>query len=165
MTDNEALLCRMFEFDEGDAKRIQHLIKVYEFAHLIGVSEGIAAETQRILDAAAILHDIGIVPCERKYGRCNGKMQEKEGPAYAEAMLKDYGRYTDAEIERICYLIAHHHTYSNVDGIDYRILLEADFIVNAFEDGLSAEAVLNGRREIFETASGKHMLDCNFKLN
>jgi hypothetical protein len=28
------------------------------------------------------------------------------------------------------------HTYTGVDGMDYRILLEADFLVNAHSDGL-----------------------------
>ena len=36
------------------------------------------------------------------------------------------------EIDRICYLIAHHHTYYNVDGLDYRILLEEDTHTDMF---------------------------------
>ena len=29
--------------------------------------------------------------------------------------------------------MTHHHTYTGVDGIDYQILLEADYLVNADE--------------------------------
>ena len=43
----------------------------------------------------------------------------------------------DAElIDRISYLIAHHHTVTGIDGMDYQILIEADFLVNAAEKGL-----------------------------
>ena len=134
---NEQLILEMTEFNKGDAKRIQHFIKVYEFAHLIGRLEGLDKKTQKILDIAAIMHDIGIRPGEEKYGRCDGKIQEQEGPDYARKMLEKFPEVTQEEIDRVCYLIGHHHTYSDVDGIDYRILLEADFLVNAYEDALS----------------------------
>ena len=61
---NEQLILEMTEFNKGDAKRIQHFIKVYEFAHLIGRLEGLDKKTQKILDIAAIMHDIGIRPGE-----------------------------------------------------------------------------------------------------
>ena len=53
------------------------------------------------------------------------------------------------------YLIAHHHTYNNIDGIDYQILVEADFLVNMCEDELSEEALQNAYRNIFRTETGK----------
>ena len=53
------------------------MIKVYEFAHVIGVKEEMPADDLRILDMAAIMHDIGIRSSEEKYGRCDGKLQEK----------------------------------------------------------------------------------------
>ena len=122
MTKIDKLMERMIEFDSGDPKRIQHFIKVHSFAHQIGVGERLDAHTQEILEAAAIVHDIGIHPAEAKYGRCDGKLQEQEGPAPAGEMLKELD-FTETDIERICYLIAHHHTYENVEGMDYRILL------------------------------------------
>ena len=57
--------------------------------------------------------------------------------------------------ERVQYLIAHHHTYDNIDGIDYQILVEADFLVNIMEDHLSKEAALNAYHSIFKTKCGK----------
>lgn len=30
----------------------------------------------------------------------------------------------------------HHHTYSKVEGIDWRILLESDYLVNSYEGSL-----------------------------
>ena len=62
----------------------------------------------------------------------------------------------DAEdIERICYLVGHHHTYSNIDGIDYQILVEADFLVNFYEDNLAKDAIDNALQKIFRTEAGK----------
>ena len=100
---------------------------VYMFAALIGKMEGLPPEQQEILEIAAILHDIGIIPAEKKYGFNNGKLQEQEGPAYARALLQEAGGYPPELIDRVCFLIAHHHTYEGVDGPDWQILLEADF--------------------------------------
>ena len=92
--------------------------------------------------------------CEEKYGNCNGKLQEKEGPAIAEKLLAELG-FSREVSERVQYLIAHHHTYNNIDGIDYQILVEADFLVNMCEDELSEEALQNAYRNIFRTETGK----------
>lgn len=40
-------------------------------------------------------------------------------------------------------------------GIDYQILVEADFLVNILEDGLSKEAALNVYHNVFKTECGK----------
>lgn len=153
MTKIDKLMERMIEFDSGDPKRIQHFIKVHSFAHQIGVGERLDAHTQETLEAAAIVHDIGIHPAEAKYGRCDGKLQEQEGPAPAGEMLKELD-FTETDIERICYLIAHHHTYENVEGMDYRILLEADFLVNLYEDALPESAIHAALQNIFRTETG-----------
>lgn len=153
MTKIDKLMERMIEFDSGDPKRIQHFIKVHSFAHQIGVGERLDAHTQETLEAAAIVHDIGIHPAEAKYGRCDGKLQEQEGPEPAGEILKELD-FTETDIERICYLIAHHHTYENVEGMDYRILLEADFLVNLYEDDLPESAVRAALQNIFRTETG-----------
>lgn len=138
----------------GDPKRIQHFCKVHSYAKLIAEMENIDEKSQFILEAAALTHDIGIHICEEKYGNCNGKLQEKEGPALAEKLMADLG-FDKAVSERVQYLIAHHHTYSNVDGIDYQILIEADFLVNLYEDKASEDAVKHAYDNIFITETGK----------
>ena len=160
----EDLIIKMTEFNDGDPKRIQHLIKVFEFAHIIGVKEGLDEKALKILDMASIMHDIGIRPAEQKYGKCNGKLQEQEGPAYAREMLSEFSGVSAEEVERVCYLIAHHHTYENVEGLDYRILLEADFLVNAMEDELDKEAIVHFRDKVFETKTGIHLINTMFGL-
>ena len=146
----------MIELYHGDAKRIQHFCKVHSYAKLIAEMENVDAETLFILETAALTHDIGIHLCEEKYGNCNGKLQEKEGPAIAEKLLSDLG-FSGEVSERVQYLIAHHHTYNNIDGIDYQILVEADFLVNLFEDKVSPAGCRNAYHKIFRTESGKRL--------
>ena len=150
---------RMVLFDKGDARRIQHFLKVYMFAALIGKMEGLPPEQQEILEIAAILHDIGIIPAEKKYGFNNGKLQEQEGPAYARALLQEAGGYPPELIDRVCFLIAHHHTYEGVGGPDWQILLEADFLVNSFEKNMPEEAIKKMRSRVFKTGIGIAMLN------
>lgn len=162
--DTNTVLKKMIEFDAGDPKRIQHFVKVYTFASAIGKGEGLSPRQQEILEIAAILHDIGIHASEEKYGSCSGKYQEIEGPQLARDLLSPLG-YDEELIERTAFLIGHHHTYNQVDGIDYRILLEADFLVNAYEDNLSKESILAFREKVFETATGKKFLNDMFELD
>ena len=61
-------------------------------------------------------------------------------------------------------MIAHHHTYHNIDGLDYQILVEADFLVNLFEDNLSKEAAVNAYQNIFKTETGKRICKEMFAL-
>ena len=149
----------MIRYDGGDVPRIQHFVKVHDFAATIGVSENLDEETQFILEAAAILHDIGIHPAEAKYGNCNGKAQEELGPDEARKLLQEVGGFTDAQTERICWLIGHHHTYSNVTSADHRILLEADFLVNSFEDHIAPNGIVTFREKVFRSSSAIDMLN------
>jgi hypothetical protein len=108
------------------------------------------------LEAAAYTHDIGIRPAEEKYGRCDGRLQEQEGPIYAQQMLSELG-FENYMIERICYLIGHHHTYTNVEGMDYQILIEADFLVNLYEEEESRSTRRKVYENIFRTESGRSL--------
>ena len=146
----------MINLYSGDSKRIQHFCKVYSYAKLIGEMEKVDQDTLFILETAALTHDIGIHLCEEKYGDCNGKLQEKEGPAIAKRMLSELG-FGDDVSDRVQYLIAHHHTYTDIDGIDYQILVEADFLVNMYEDNLSKDAIEAAYNTIFRTESGKRI--------
>lgn len=153
----DELTLRIISFDKGDPMRIQHLLKVHRFAQLIGRAEGLDAHILFVLESTAVLHDIGIHPAEAKYGSSNGKYQEQEGPASARAILESM-HYAEADIERICWLIAHHHTYKNIDAPDYQILVEADFLVNLYEDHISEHGIEAARKNIFKTKTGLQLL-------
>lgn len=152
----EALILKTTEFFRGDAKRIQHFMKVYAYSSLIGRMEGISEQTQRILEAAAIVHDTGIKKAEEIYGYNNGKLQEEFGVESASMLLSDSGLAKE-EQERAVWLVGHHHTYTDMEGIDYRILVEADFLVNMYEDNMPLENIRKTYEKIFFTKSGKKL--------
>ena len=153
----------MIKLYRGDAKRMQHFCKVHSYAKLIAENENMDKKDLFILETVALTHDIGIHLCEEKYGNCNGKLQEKEGPAIAKKLLQELGFAEDVS-ERVQYLIAHHHTYDKIDGMDYQILVEADFLVNIMEDNLSKEAASHAYHTIFKTECGKQICRDMFGL-
>ena len=95
---------------------------------------------------------------ERKHGSSGGHWQEMEGPAVAAPMLQQCGA-DERESERVQWLIAHHHTYTAGEEKDFRILLEADFLVNAYEDGMTAEQCETAKDRVFRTETGKQYLE------
>ena len=150
------LMEQMIVFSNGNLHDITHFITVWTYAKTIGELEGLDADTQYLLEATAIVHDIACPFCREKYGRADGKLQEKEGPSIVRTFLADSGM-TEAQVERIAYLVGHHHTLTGIDGMDYQILIEADYIVNASENGYSKENVENFVEKIVKTQSGREL--------
>lgn len=153
-----SVLNAMISYYAGDTKRINHFLKVYGFAKLIGAMEKLDDDKQEILEMAALTHDIGIKNSEAKYHSSSGNYQQIEGPPEARKMLESLAIDKDV-MERVCWLIAHHHTYSHIDSIDYQILVEADFLVNIFEDEMPVSSIKNIREKIFKTESGLSLLN------
>ena len=153
-----SVITAMIEYLHGDLHEVEHLLKVYGYAKAIGEEEGLDPDTQRTLEIAAVVHDIGIPLAKEKYGSGDGPYQEELGPAAARTLLEKLG-CDEATIARVCCLVGRHHTYENVDGPDCRILLEADFLVNAGFHGFSREAVEAARKSFFRTATGIKYLD------
>lgn len=152
-----SVLSAMIDYDAGDVRRINHFLKVYGFARAIGELESLDAATQFTLEIAALTHDIGIRNSERKYNSASGEHQQVEGPPEAEKLLQSLDIDADV-VQRVCWLIAHHHTYGEFREMDYQILVEADFLVNIGEDGISADAIAQIRERIFRTATGLRFL-------
>lgn len=164
MSDIGRVLESMICYYAGDVRRINHFLKVYAFAKAIGEKEGLPLTEQRILEIAAVTHDIGIKNSEIKYNSSSGRYQEIEGPPEARKMLEALGFETPV-IDRVCWLIAHHHTYGAMKENDHIILVEADFIVNAYEDSLPESAILNVRDKVFSTETGKDYISILYKKN
>ena len=148
---------KMIAFSEGNVNDIDHLIRVWTYAKMIGELEKLDAETQFILEIAAITHDIACPLCREKYGSTNGKYQEREGEPMVRTFLADTDMSIE-QIDRVAWLVAHHHTFSDIDGLDYQILVEADYIANASENGYSQVNVRNFMEKFMRTESGKRIL-------
>ena len=154
---------KMIAYSEGNIHDIDHLIRVWTYAKTIGELEGLDTNTQYILEVAAITHDIACPLCRQKYGNTNGRHQEEEGARLVKAFLSDCVMRAE-QIDRIAYLIGHHHTFHDIDGMDYQILIEADYIANASENGYSRENVTNFMKKIMKTESGKRLTKAVFCL-
>ena len=154
---------KMIAFSEGNIHDIDHFVRVWNYAKTIAELEGIDPETQYILEVAAITHDIACPLCRKKYGNTNGKYQEEEGFLLVKDFLSDSGM-THAQINRVAFLVGHHHTFLGIDGIDWQILIEADYIANATENGYSKENVKNFIKRIMKTESGKRLVQSVFCL-
>ena len=154
---------KMIAFSEGNIHDIDHFIRVWTYAKTIAELEQLDSETHYILEVAAITHDIACPLCREKYGNTNGKHQEAEGVSMVETFLND-ADMSEHQMERIKYLVGHHHTLSGIDGIDHQILIEADYIANASENGYDGKNIENFLNQIVKTSTGKQLIKSVFCL-
>lgn len=148
---------KMAQSSCGSIHDIEHFVKVWAYAKTIGELESLDSKAQFILEAAAITHDIACPLCRAKYGNAGGKLQEKESPS----LIRDFFADTDldeTQVQRLVWLVSHHHTYENIDGPDWQILIEADYIVNASENNYSKENIRNFLETNAKTSSGKRLI-------
>jgi HD superfamily phosphodiesterase len=153
----EKVIVKMIAYFGNDLRYTHHALKVHNFARTIAKLEGLSGEEQLTLEIAAVLHDIGIPESRRKYDSSAARYQEKEGPPIARELLKDLA-IDEKIVERVCYMIGHHHTYTKVDKTDFQILFEADFLVNMYEGRASKERILDRQQKIFKTESANAIL-------
>lgn len=144
-TIRDKLVARMKDVFGRDEKRIGHALRVLDYAERINAVEG---GDPLVIRAAAILHDIGIQEAERKYGSAAGKYQEIEGPPIAEPILKENGLDPD-RIAHICRIIANHHSARDIDTPEFRVLWDADWLVNLQEDYAAVDEAQ--RRTLIDT--------------
>lgn len=156
MTVSE-IMVKMIKYSNGNLHDINHFMKVYAYAKTIAECEKVTFDKQKVIEIAAIIHDIACPLCREKYGNTDGKLQEKEGAVLAEEFLQGTGLPNEM-VNRIVFLVAHHHTLQEVDGIDYQILLEADYLVNAGESGYEESNIRNVMDCVFKTSAGKMLL-------
>ena len=141
---------------------------IYGFTNLEELSFCVVAEGER----AECLRNEGVVINEKTYYPEIRSPQEAKGVDlilvctkhhHLPSVLDAIETMTD-DHTTVQYLIAHHHTYDDIDGIDYQILVEADFLVNIMEDNLSDKAALSAYQNIFRTACGKKICREMFAL-
>lgn len=157
------LMAKMMAENDGTRHDVSHLLKVWGYAKTIGELEGLDSKTQFILEATAIVHDIACPFCRRKYGSAPGKLQEQESAPLVEAFFTGTGLSAE-QISRISFLVCHHHTVTGIDGIDWQILLEADYLVNADEGNATEENMKNTLSNVFRTESGKRLFRSIYRI-
>lgn len=131
--DQKAFLVKvrnaMQDYFGADQRRIDHALQVSCYAEeLLSYVDADPVTTL----AAAYLHDIGIPESERKHGSSSGKWQEIEGPPIAREILANLAA-EEALTEQVVAIVAGHHTRNAVDAPEFRIIWDADALVNFAE--------------------------------
>ena len=150
------VLADMIGYFGADARMVQNTVKVHSFAKSIGERSHIEDRQLEILEIAAILHDIGVPESFRKYN--SGDRHEEEVPPVARKILESFDLDGDV-VERVCYLVGHHHQYDKIDDVVFQILVEADYLVNIFEGNVPHEAVSDIKAGRFKTEIGTSYLE------
>lgn len=158
----ESLLKDIFDYD-SDGPNIHHLMAVHGYSRMIAQMEKVDEHTLLITELAAYLHDIGVKVSKEKYGNSQPQHQEAEGPIIARELLSKYDLPAE-DVERICFIIGHHHTYKAIDGIDFQILVEADYIVNLMEGYCKRDSIPAMKENVFKTESGLYLLKQMFDV-
>ncbi len=157
------LTLKMIRFYQGNQEDIAHFLKVHAYAARIGRGEGLDPETQLLLEAEAVAHDIACPLCREKYGDTHGDHQMAESAELLSSFLAGTG-LTPEERARVTWVVSRHHDYAHVDGPDYQMLLEADFLVNAGENPRKylVPGYHHMKTVFFRTGTGLALLDAVF---
>jgi len=153
----ESLLAKMKETFGSDRRRIEHALKVLDHAETIQEAEGGDPLT---VQAAAILHDIGIHEAERKHGSPAGRFQEIEGPPIARAILEEL-QLDDNTIDHVCRIVGSHHSAGDIDTREFRAVWDADWLVNISDEhtGSSREKLAKLIARVFRTKRGRALAE------
>ena len=168
-TKKDLLLFEMEKYFGGDERRINHARKVLGFAEQLLEKEQAAwamgspttacrPADPLVVISAAILHDIGIHKAEEKYKSSAGNYQEIEGPPIARVIMEKL-QFKKEIIDEVCEIVAHHHSPGKVDTLNFKVLYDADWLVNLkdeFDTG-NKEKLTKTIDRVFLTSSGKEL--------
>lgn len=137
--------------------RANHSLKVYGYAKAIAAGETLGSQEQQVLEAAALLHDLGIHEALRRYGHCQGPRPGGIRAAHCPSYTDSAWMAGKAE-EQVAFLVGHHHSYQTVGGgVPLQILFEADLLVNAEEGSLSSESLISLEKQVIRTSVGREL--------
>lgn len=160
----DRVLAAMEHYFDSDTRRINHAKKVADYAEQINKYE---QGDPAVIMACGYLHDIGIKEAERKLQSSAAKYQHQEGPPVARKILTDLG-VEEEIIAEICDIIGHHHQPRPVESTNFKVLYDADLIVNLQEDqpagGRSAEKLKSIINKSFLTEAGQKLARQVFQI-
>ncbi|MCX6347723.1 MAG: HD domain-containing protein [Actinobacteria bacterium] len=120
------IIRKMMEVFEYNNIHINHTYRVLDYAQDISVIE---KGNPDIVVPSAILHDIGIPACEKKYKSTEGQLQEIEGPPLAKNILESLN-LKEETIKEVCGIVGSHHSPGEIETINFKIMWDADWLVN-----------------------------------
>ena len=137
----------------SDRKRLTHALAV--LTHAKGILREETGDP-RVVQAAALLHDIGIQEAERKHGSAAARYQEIEGPPLARRILVEIG-LDEATTEHVCRIVGSHHSAQDIDSPEFRVVWDADWLLNLPEEfpEHTADQLKPVVERLFKTEAGK----------
>lgn len=139
---------------EQDDRRVEHALRVMAWTEEILKSE---TADRDIALAAALLHDVGIKEAEARHGTSSARLQEKYGPDIARELLQHIDFPSD-KTDAVCAIVGRHHTRRGVDSPEFRILWDADLLVNTADAGNIDRKKMAARVDsLFTTDRGREL--------
>lgn len=152
------LLFQVLCYEEGHIRRTQHILKVYALVKMMGELKGLSLEQRQILQAASILHDIGIKYCKENFDGDASISRQKEVACTLVSNFLLSSQYPRDYIPETTKLVEEHHNYGSKNNTLLQILIEADLLINYFEENTNLEYV-NFMQSFFQTNTGKELLN------
>lgn len=156
MNHEAALLKDALCYEQGHPRRTQHILKVYALVKLLGECADLPSEQQQILQAAAILHDIAIKYCKE---HCGGNACQENQRKAAPSLVRDFlhrAHYPDEWEAHILQLVLDHHCYDEREDPLLQLLIEADLMVNCWEQPPTPQK-LQDMQQLFVSKAGKQL--------
>lgn len=141
---------------QDDLTMLEHTKRVFAYVQQIVDGISLPEKERKVAEIAAIFHDVGIKEAERKYGSREGHYQHLEGPPIARRIMEEEREEKDV-LERVLFIVGHHHDFSAIDGDDFQVLVEADILVNVLEGNIQRDVFRALLNKVFITEVGKRM--------
>ncbi|MCG2775579.1 MAG: HD domain-containing protein [Desulfobacterales bacterium] len=139
----------MKRYFKQDFKRVGHAIRAARHAEQIGREE---RGNLAVILSATYLHDIGIKEAEKKHPESFSRYHEEEGVPIARGIL-DKLEAKEELINEVCDIIGHHHHPGTEENTNFKIVYDADMIVNLEE---------NEKKSPIESEDLKKIIDKSF---
>jgi HD superfamily phosphodiesterase len=143
----------MKRYFKKDFRRIGHAARVAAYAQEIGqaVQGGLA-----VILTTAYLHDIGLHEAERLHPGQADRYHEETGPAVARGILEGLGAKAELIAEVVGIIGRHHHPGPD-DTLSFKVVYDADRIVN-LEEALKAAETEDQRQAVLRQVEAKPFL-------
>jgi len=143
----------MKRYFKKDFRRIGHAGRVARYAEEIGKEE---KGNLGLILTTAYLHDIGLHEAERLHPGQADRYHEETGPAVAREILQGLGAKAEL-IDEVVSIIGRHHHPGPDDSLSFKVVFDADRIVN-MEEAIKAAETEEQRAALIQRIRGKPFL-------
>jgi DNA-directed RNA polymerase subunit RPC12/RpoP/chorismate mutase len=143
----------MKRYFKKDFRRIGHAGRVARYAEEIGQAE---KGSLAVILTTAYLHDIGLIEAERLHPSQADQYHEETGPAVARQILEGLGARAEL-IDEVAAIIGRHHRPGPDDSLSFKVVYDADRIVN-MEEALKAAETEDQRQSLLQRIREKPFL-------